>query len=152
MKELSAILAIAILLLVGLACSESGGEKTTSTNSDGSNTTAKNDTSSAATIEEITLKNADDETVTNFTTADKTHKVSVKFSETGAGKVKGVFTAVNAGGEKNFKILEKEVELGSLMNLANFTARTEREFPAGEYKFDVYVNDKLVKTQNYKVQ
>lgn len=77
----------------------------------------------------------------------------MKFGSTSPGKVRGVFTAVNAGGEKNFKILEKELDLGgALMNTANFTATIDTGFPAGDYKFDVYVNGKLAKSQNYKVQ
>jgi outer membrane usher protein FimD/PapC len=96
--------------------------------------------------------NSGGDTVTSFKPSDLSHKAAVEFSETGAGKVKGVFTAVNAGGEKNTKILEKEIELTSAMNTANFTMKLEQPFPAGDYKLDVYLNDKLVKTHNYKVQ
>lgn len=152
MKYLSAILALSILLIVGLACGYSDNrEKSASSDSANANST-KSDSSSAVTVEEITLKNADDETVTSFKTTDKTQKVSVKFSETNPGKVKGVFTAVNAGGEKNSKVLEKELDLGTLMNTATFTATIDAGFPAGDYKFDIYIGDKLAKTQTYKVQ
>ena len=140
MKYLSAITALLILLCAGLACSDSGDTKT------------KDESSGSISVEEITLKNAADETITSFKPSDQTQKVSVKFSETNPGKVKGVFTAVNAGGEKNFKVLEKEIEIGALMNTATFTAKVNNEFPAGDYKFDLYVNDKLIKTHNYKVQ
>jgi hypothetical protein len=142
MKYFSAITALLILLCAGLACSDGGGD------------TKTKDVSSAGSIgvEEITLKNAADETVTSFKPSDKTQKVSVKFSEANPGKVKGVFTAVDAGGEKNFKVLEKEIEIGALMNTANFTATIDAGFPAGDYTFDLYVNDKLMKTHNYKVQ
>lgn len=144
MKYFSAIIALLMLLCAGLACSDGDGGGATKTKDESS--------SGAAHVEEITLKNADDETVTSFKPSDKTQKVSVKFSETNPGKVKGVFTAVKAGGEKNFKVLEKEVELGALMNTANFAATIDAGFPAGDYKFDLYVNDKLIKTHNYKVQ
>jgi outer membrane usher protein FimD/PapC len=50
------------------------------------------------------------------------------------------------------KILEKEIELTSVMNTANFTMKLDQPFPAGDYKLDVYLNDKLVKTHDYKVQ
>ncbi len=150
MKNLSAILALAILLTIGLACSESG--ETTTTTNDNTTTTTKTEQASGATVKSVTLMNAEEETVTSFKPSDLTQKASVEFSETGAGKVKGVFTAVNAGGEKNVKILEKEVELTSLMNTAKFTMMLEQPFPVGDYKLDVYLNDKLVKTHNYKVQ
>jgi hypothetical protein len=150
MKHLSAILALAILLTVGLACSDSGE---TTANGDNSTTATKTESESGAVaVKSVTLKNAAEETVTSFKPSDLTHKASIEFSKTGAGKVKGVFTAVNAGGEKNVKILEKEIELTSVMNTANFTMKLEQPFPAGDYKLDVYLNDKLVKTHNYKVQ
>ena len=149
MKHLSAILALAILLTVSLACSDSGETTTTSSNT---TTATKTETTGGATVESVTLMNADGDTVTSFKPSDLTHKASIEFSETGAGKVKGVFTAVNAGGQKNVKILEKEIELTSLMNTATFTMKLEQPFPVGDYKLDVHINDKLVKTHNYKVQ
>lgn len=154
MKHLPAILALAILLTVGLACSDSG-EKTTATTNGGATMTASNgsDTASSdAAVESVTMKNADDEEVTVFKTTDAKQKFDVKFSETGVGKVRGVFTAVNAGGEKNFKIMEKELELGTLLNTATFSLSMDKAFPAGDYKLDVFLNGKLVKTQPYKVQ
>lgn len=150
MKNLSAILALAILLTVGLACSDSG--ETTATTSDNTTVVTKPESENGATVKSVILKNADEETVTSFKPSDLTHKASIEFSKMGAGKVRSVFTAVNAGGEKNVKILEKEIELTSVMNTANFTMKLEQPFPAGDYKLDVYLNDKLVKTHNYKVQ
>jgi hypothetical protein len=150
MKHLSAILALAILLTVGLACSDSG--ETTTGNSNTTTATKTEPANGAVAVKSVTLMNADDETVTSFKPSDLTHKASIEFTEMGAGKVKGVFTAVNAGGEKNVKILEKEIELTSVMNTAKFTLKLEQPFPAGDYKLDVYLNDKLVKTHNYKVQ
>ena len=148
MKNLSAILALIILLTIGLACSDSN-DATTTTN--GSAPT-KTELASTVTVKSITLMNAEEETVTSFKPSDLTQKAAIEFSETGAGKVKCVFTAVNADGQKNVKILEKEVELTSLMNTANFSVKLPNPFPVGDYKLDVYLNDKLVKTHNYKVQ
>ena len=156
MKHLSAILALVILLTVGLACSDSGGEQTNAANStekkDSSVTTEKKDSSGGITVDYVTMKNAEDETVTSFKPSDRTQKIAVQLSETAAGKVKGIFTAVNAGGEKNFKLTEKEVELGTLMNTATFSLTLDRDFPIGDYKLDVYAGDKLIKTHDYKVQ
>ncbi len=98
------------------------------------------------------MKNADDETVTSFKPTDRTQKIAVQFSETNVGKVRGVFTAADAGGEKNFKILEKEIELGTLMNTGTFSMTLNKDFPVGDYKLDVYAGDKLIKTHDYKVQ
>lgn len=154
MKHLPAILALAILLTVGLACSDAG-EKPTTTNaastSDGSAANKSNSTGGVA-VESIKLTNADDDEVTAFKTTDTKHQADVKFTETNVGKVKGIFTAVNAGGQKNYQIMEKEIEVGTLMNTATFSLILEKGFPAGDYKLDVYAGDKLIKTQNYKVQ
>lgn len=152
MKHISAILALMILLTVGLACSDSGSEKTTGDNAPAKQPTNQNDSSKGVTVEYITMKNADDETVTSFKPSDRVQKIAVQLNSTGVGKVKGVFTAVNAGGEKNFKMLEKEVELGTMMNTATFTMSLTKDFPVGDYKFDFYSGDKLIKTHNYKVQ
>lgn len=152
MKHLPAILALAILLTVGLACSD-GGEKTTTTNGGAATAATKSDSAaSGATVQSITMKNADGDEVAVFKTTDTKQKFDVRFSETSVGKVKGVFTAVNAGGEKNFKIMEKEIEIGTLLNTATFSLEMDKAFPAGDYKLDVYMGDKLVKTQTYKVQ
>lgn len=154
MKHLAAILALAILLTIGLACSESG-EKTTSADAPSgstNSTTTKSDSSNGVTVDYVTMKNADDETVTSFKPTDRTQKIAVQFSETNVGKVRGVFTATDAGGEKNFKILEKEIELGTLMNTGTFTMTLNKDFPVGDYKLDVYVNGRLIKTHDYKVQ
>lgn len=140
MKYLSAGITLLILLCAGLACSDSGDTKT------------KEESADSISVEEITLKNAGDETVTSFKPSDKTQKVSIKFSEIHEGKVMGVFTAVDAGGEKNVKILEKVIEGGAPMNTATFTAKASNAFPIGDYKFDLYVNDKLIKTHNYTVR
>ena len=152
MKHLSAILAIAILLTVGLACSDSGGN-TAQPATTGSNDTAATKTSDAAVdFESVTLMNENNEPVTSFTSAEMTQKVKVKLSEFGKSRVKAVFTAVNAGGEKNMRILEKELETSMITNTADFTMTLDQPFPKGDYKLDVYLNDKLAKTVNYKVQ
>ena len=155
MKHLSAIIALAILLTVGLACSDSGVKTTPTATNSGSATTANNSSdaaSSDAKVESVTMKNGEENEVTVFKMSDAKQTFNVKFDDTNIGKVKGVFTAINAGGEENFKIMEKEVELGTLLNTATFSLEMDKGFPAGDYKLDVFLNGKLIKTQNYKVQ
>ncbi len=151
MKHLSAILALAILLTVGLACSDSDSS-TAQPATGGSDSAATKTNDSGVSIESVTLMNEDDETVTGFTSAEMMQKAKVKLSEFGKAKVKAVFTAVNAGGEKNMKILEKELETNMVTNTADFTMTLDQPFPKGDYKLDVFLNDKLGKTVNYKVQ
>ncbi len=149
MKNLSAILALAILLTVGLACSDTNEPTTTGGNP---TKTTKTGEPSGATVESIELLNEAGETVKGFKQSEANHKASVKFSEFGAGKTKAVFTAVNAGGMKNYKILEKELELTSLMNTANFTMILEPQTPKGSYKLDIYLDGKVAGMLNYDVQ
>lgn len=140
MKYLSAILALSIVLVFGLGCSETGDAKSPEKNSDG------------ATVESVTLLGADGAEVKQFKPADNPQKFAVKMSETGAGRVKAVFTAVDADGQKNVKLLEKELELTAAMNTASYSLKLPGDFPVGTYKIDVFVNDKLAKTVEYKVQ
>jgi hypothetical protein len=150
MKHLSAFLALALLLTVGLGCSDSG--ETSAAGGENKANNAKTTESAGITVDYVTMKDSEDETVQSFKPTDRSQKISVQFSQTNVGKVRGVFTAVNAGGAENYKLMDKEIEIGMLMNQASFTVSLDRDFPAGDYKLDVYVGGKLIKTHNYKVQ
>lgn len=156
MKHLPAILALAILLTVGLACSDASEKPTTATTNAASTSengaANKSDSTGGVAVESIKLTNGGGDEVAAFKTTDTKHIADVKFTKTNVGKVKGIFTAVNAGGQKNYQIMEKEIEVGTLMNTATFSLILDKGFPAGDYKLDVYAGDKLIKTQNYKVQ
>lgn len=153
MKHLPAILALAILITFGLACSDSGGGAATRENTGNPATksgAAKSE--SGVTVESVKLTDDGGDEVTNFKTTDNPHRAVVKLSEIESGtKVKAVWTAVNAGGAKNEKILDKELETDSMMNQVNFSLSMPNPFPTGDYKLDIYLNGKLVKTVNYKV-
>lgn len=170
MKNISAILALAILLTVGLACSDAG-DTTTKTTNDNQTTAAKKDDAAKndsvkpdaangegvhiAWVKLYTDDGSGDEgdEVQNFKPTDNPQHFTAHMSEFESGtRVKLVVTAVNAGGEKNFKILEKEVETNSVTNQTTFMMKLPRPFPTGDYRADFYVNDKLDKTVNYKVQ
>ena len=69
MKHLSATLALAILLTVGLACSDSGE---TTSGASGNATTAP--TTDSAIVESVTMTNASGETVTSFKPSDLAQK------------------------------------------------------------------------------
>lgn len=160
MKNLSAILALAILLTVGLACSDSG--KTTSTDNaanKGDSTAAKNESAeNGVSIAWVKLYKDDGsggegDEVTGFKASDNPQHFKAHLSEFESGtRIKAVFTAVNAGGENNFKILEKEIETNSITNEGVFSLKMPNPFPVGDYKADFYINGKLAKTVNYKVQ
>ena len=140
MKNLSAILAVGLLVVIGLACSFSAGK------------------TGVVNLESVALaKNAGGkpgETVNAFAPSDATHYFVATLSEGKTGtRVKGVFTAVDAGGETNQKIAETEiVTANDDQDKVNFHIDLPDGFPAGEYKADFYLNDQLAKTVNYKVQ
>ena len=77
--------------------------------------------------------------------------VLVKLSGSNSGtKVKGVWTAVDAGGIKDKKIFEKEVTLSpdtlkdvKEKNRVDFTLSHDNPYPTGDYKFEAYLNGDL---------
>jgi hypothetical protein len=162
MKHLSAILAIAILLSIGLACSDSGNAAESSNTGDKPSETNKPQTTSGnedgVYVEWIALYNDDGSggegaKVEGFKPTDNPQHFKAHMSEfEGGTKLKFVWTAVNAGGEKNLKIFEKELETTSLENEMTAKLKMPNPFPEGTYKLDVFVNGKLSKTLNYKVQ
>lgn len=166
MKHLSAILALTILIFASLACS-GGGETTNGENrtpatkteaTPAGNTTTEKDSADGVTIEWIKLYTDDGsggegDEVTGFKPTDNPQHFTARMSEFEGGiKIKLILTAVDAGGEKNFKIIEREVETNSITNQAVFSAKLPRPFPVGDYRADCYVNGKLSKSVNYKVQ
>ena len=140
MKNLSAIFAVGLLVLVSLACNFSVGK------------------TGVVSVESVTLaKDANGtpgETVTGFSAADKTQYFVVTLNEGKTGtRVKGVFTAVNAGGETNEKMAETEVvTVDENQNKVDFHISLPDGFPAGEYKAEFFLNDQPAKTVNYRVQ
>src|SRR5260370_1045100 len=91
---------------------------------------------------------------------DDTFAVLVFLSEPKIGThVKAIWTIVDAGGTENKKILEKEVEITAKAiegveepNRINFSLTHDDPFPAGDYKTEIYLNDELVKTVEFKVK
>ena len=140
MKNLSAILAFGLLIAFGLACSFSVGK------------------TGVVTVESATLAKDNGgkpgDTVTGFTPLDKVQYFVVNLNEGKAGtRVKGVFTVVDADGETDQKMGETEVVTADEdQTKANFHISLPSGFSAGEYKADFFLNDKLAKTVNYKVQ
>ena len=89
-----------------------------------------------------------------------TFAVLVFLSEPKIGThVKAIWTIVDAGGTENKKILEKKIELTPEAikdveepNRINFSLTHHDPFPAGDYKTEIYLNDELVKTVEFKVK
>jgi|SRR5436190_18292933 len=86
--------------------------------------------------------------------------VLVQLSEAKEGtKVKGVWTVVDAGGNKDKKILDKSVELTAEgiksakdPSRIDFTLSHDNPYPAGDYKFEVYLNGELADTLEFTIE
>lgn len=116
-------------------------------------------TGGAMRVTDVTLaKGYSNEQAVNPTTTFKPsdnplHSVIKLENPTVGARITGVWTAVDAGGEQNFEIGRKElkIEPGS-SNTAHFSVELNQDWPAGTYKFELLVNDKLEKTVNFTVQ
>lgn len=89
-----------------------------------------------------------------------TFGVLVQLSEAKEGtKVKGVWTIVDAGGMTDKKILEKKVDVTAEAirtaknpSRIDFTLSHDNPYPAGDYKFDVYLNGELADTIEFTIE
>ena len=146
------VCAFAISILIALTTSLPAGV----------NDEEEDDVENEITIEKLTLvkdTGKDFEPVKSFKPTD-TLGVLVQLSEALEGtEVKGVWTAVETGDLHNKKIFEKDVEFTpeEIANAKNpsrvdFTLSHDDPYPAGDYKFDVYLNGKLADTLKFKVE
>jgi hypothetical protein len=109
-------------------------------------------------IESITLVREEGDQlkpVKNFRRADNPEHIVVTLTDGNSGThVKTVWTNLNAGGATNQKLWEKELITSDSKSRANFSLSNSNSklFPAGDYKIDIYLDDKLVDTVHYKVQ
>jgi hypothetical protein len=91
---------------------------------------------------------------TTFSPTDNPLYCVVKVQNTTAGAtLKGVWTAIDAGGSQNKQIASKvlSMEAGSAFT-AHFDLSLTTNLPTGTYKFEVYLNDTLSKTLEFTVQ
>ncbi|MBN9391576.1 MAG: hypothetical protein J0I20_26320 [Chloroflexi bacterium] len=89
-----------------------------------------------------------------FSPTDNPFYCVVKVQNTTAGAtLKGVWTAVDAGGAQNQQIASKTLTLEAGKNYtAHFDLSLTNNLPTGSYKFEIYLNDTLTKTLNFTVQ
>ena len=120
------------------------------------------DSANEVKIEKLTLvRDAGEkfEAVKNFKPTD-IFGVLVKLSEPKIGtKVKGVWTAVDAGQLENKKIFEKEVTLtrdalkdAKEKDRIDFTLAHDNPYPTGDYKFEVYLNGELADAIEFTIE
>ena len=120
------------------------------------------DSENEVTVEKLTLvrdTGKDFEPVKKFKPTD-TFGVLVQLSEAKEGtKVKGVWTAVDAGGMIEKKIFEKTVDLTAeaMKTVKNpsrvdFTLSHDNPYPTGDYKFEVFIDGEPGDTLEFKIE
>ena len=93
------------------------------------------------------------DTTTTFAPSDTPlHYVVTLGSAPDDTKVKAVWTIVDAGdGQiKDQKLDETVLQSGS--SVLNFTLASKQDWPAGKYKVELFLNDKLDRTTDFLVQ
>jgi hypothetical protein len=89
---------------------------------------------------------------TAFKPADKVLHLGVTLKSLKAGaKVRGVLVAVDAGGVKDYKIVEQTLN-SALVNNIHFTFSLPRPWPVGKYRADLYINGKKELSLPYVVK
>jgi hypothetical protein len=112
------------------------------------------------TVKEVTLaKGFQDGKAVNPTTTfspqdNPLHSVVTMENVKDGTQLKGVWTAIDAGGEQNFEIGSKAITATFAYQsyTAHFTIDLPQAWPVGKYKFELFINDKLEKSVNFTVQ
>jgi hypothetical protein len=136
------------------ACTQTAENKTTPIN----NAANAENAEAAAKVQSVSLARDNGsgkagETVTEFNSNEKVQHVSVNLNDVPPGtKVQAVWMAVDAGGIKNQRVFGKEMKTEANTKTANFDLSLGRTFPPGDYKIEIFINEKLAKTLNYKVK
>jgi len=153
--KLSGLLAVLVLLCVSLACSESGAE---TSDTDSVNTEKSVAASGEFTLDKAEMRENEDgemgkQTTTDYSRADKTIHCYINWDNPKANtKIKFAYIAVDAGGAKNQTIKEFNLTTeNELQNEAFGKLKPTKPLPAGSYKVDVYVNDKLARTVPFTI-
>ena len=127
------------------------------------NSAQSKDEEKEVSIEKLTLvKDAGDsfKQVESFKPGD-TFGVLVKLNgEPPSGtKVKAIWIAADAGGMKDKKIFEKEVEFtaealkdAKIKDRVDFTLSHDNPYPTGDYKVEIYLNGDLTDTVEFSIE
>lgn len=126
--------------------------------SDSSNSNTSSSGTSDVEIKELNMARDDGkggigETVESFSPSDRTVHCVVHLNEIKAGtKVKFSWYAVDVGGDKNKLIKELEYTTGSLENIVHAHLTFPQDWPTGDYRVDVSLNDGPTRSIEYSVE
>lgn len=89
---------------------------------------------------------------TTFTPQDNPLHCVVSLVRASQGtRVKMTWTAVTAGGQQNYKLLDREVELNGKQSTVDAYIQLPDPWPTGSYKVDVYLDGRLDRTLNFTI-
>ncbi len=111
--------------------------------------------SPATGIESVAMSSDEAGTDVKTTFKPTDHAIYANATLNGKGngaKVKAIWTIVKAGDYKDEKLAEKELTLDGDLNIAKNTLTVQKDLPPGDYKLDLYFNDKLDKTVEFDVK
>lgn len=159
MKRRSAALAVGLMLFVVLACNLGKRSTNLSTNrTEEVEKTASNASSSTGAISEIHMAKDDGkgdpgDQADVFSGNDRTIHCVVKLNDAKSGtKMKFSWWVVDAENTRNEKIRDIEYTTRALENIVHAHLTAPRDWPAGKYKVEVFVNGNLENTVGYTVQ
>ena len=82
------------------------------------------------------------EITTVFKPSDRTLRAVVELNRVTTGdQVKCVWIVVDAGGLKNYRVVETTLRTAQ-MNVLHFSTRLPRDWPRGKYRADIYFNER----------
>ncbi len=67
-------------------------------------------------------------------------------------RVRAVWSAVEAGGETDYIIATQDLTAEIRGNVGDFMVSLPRSWPVGRYRVDVYLGDRLARSQEFAVQ
>lgn len=101
----------------------------------------------------LSRDNTTRDTTTSFSPKDNPLYCIVELNQAvNSVTFKFVWTAVDAGGAQDYKLLEKSVDAKAGETFYNATAKLDKDWPTGSYRVDFYANDVLSKSLNFMVQ
>jgi hypothetical protein len=163
MKHHPAWLAAGLLVFVVLACnlSKNTNNRNSNVNSNSnsnSSTSTDTDLGSGVAIEEIHMakdngNGAPGDETSSFAPSDHTIHCVTKLSKPKSGTaMRFAWWIVDAGGSKNEKFKDIEYSTRGMENIVHGHLTLPKEWPAGKYKVQVYVNGDLDRTVFFSVE
>ncbi len=163
MKSHPGWLVAGLLLAVVLACNVSKNSNNSNSNSNNSNSNSNKSSTNTRPanaeiyIEQLSMAKDEDgkpgETTTTFAPSDGKIHCVIELNKAKAGtKVRTVWIAADVEGTKNQELKTLDYTTNSFEKKVTGYLTWSGEWPKGQYRLEVYINDALDKTINYTIE